>query len=86
MLKKDLATALDLSPSMVTRLAKMGSGDAGLQLDTNSLDANFYSAAFQKFQNLQANYEGLVAQAQASALAETPALYQVITEVMGKSF
>ena len=67
-----------------TRLAKMGSGDTSLKLDTNSLDANFYSAAFQKFQNLQANYEGLVAQAQASALAETPALYQVMTEVMGE--
>ena len=67
-----------------TRLAKMGSGDAGLQLDTDSLDANFYSAAFQKFQNLQSHYEGLVAQAQASALAETPALYQVMTEVMGE--
>ncbi|WP_435219119.1 hypothetical protein [Luminiphilus sp. nBUS_07] len=67
-----------------TRLAKMGSVDANLKLDTNSLDANFYSAAFQKFQNLQANYEGLVSQAQASALAETPALYQVMTEVMGE--
>ena len=48
------------------------------------IDANFYNAAFQKFQNLQANYEGLVAQAQASALAETPALYQVMTEIMGE--
>ena len=67
-----------------TRLAKMGSAEGNLKLDQNSLDANFYSAAFQKFQNLQANYEGLVAQAQASALAETPALYQVMTEVMGE--
>jgi hypothetical protein len=86
-LQQTLNQRLDIvseQASINTRLAKMGSGDASLKLDTNSLDANFYSAAFQKFQNLQANYEGLVAQAQASALAETPALYQVMTEVMGE--
>jgi hypothetical protein len=63
----------------------MGSGDT-LKFDINNLDANFYRAAIHKFKHLKRNYERLVAQAQASALAETPALYQVITEVMGKSF
>ena len=52
--------------------------------DTGSLDANFYSAAFQRFSALQDDYVGLVQQAQASALAETPALYQVMTEIMGQ--
>ena len=50
----------------------------------DGLDANFYSAAFQRFSALQDNYLGLVEQAQASALAETPALYQVMTEITGQ--
>ena len=68
-LQQTLNQRLDIvseQASINTRLAKMGSGDTSLQLDTDSLDANFYSAAFQKFQRLHANYEGLVSQAQAS--------------------
>ena len=66
-----------------TRLVKMGSGETSLKAK-KLLDANFYSAAFQKFQNIRENYKGLVAQAQASALAETPALYQIMTPVQGQ--
>jgi len=71
--------------SINTRLAKMGSSESAMDLkDTGSLDANFYSAAFQRFSLLQDEYVGLVQQAQASALAETPALYQVMTEITGQ--
>ncbi|MDB2616550.1 hypothetical protein N9Z13_06585 [Luminiphilus sp.] len=71
--------------SINTRLSKMGSSESSMDLrDTGSLDANFYSTAFQRFTALQNDYVGLVEQAQASALAETPALYQVMTEVMGE--
>ena len=71
--------------SINTRLAKMGSSESAMDLrDTGSLDANFYSAAFQRFSALQDDYVGLVQQAQASALAETPALYQVMTEITGQ--
>ena len=41
------------------------------------LDANFYTAAITKFSAIQANYSGLLDQAQASAQAETPSLYRV---------
>ena len=47
--------------SINTRLAKMGSSESALNLkDTGSLDANFYSAAFQRFSALQEDYIGLV--------------------------
>ena len=71
--------------SINTRLSKMGSSESAMNLNgADSLDANFYSAAFQRFSSLQDDYVGLVEQAQARALAETPALYQVMTEVMGE--
>ena len=71
--------------SINTRLSKMGSSESTVNLNGgDGLDANFYSAAFQRFSALQDDYVGLVQQAQASALAETPALYQVMTEVMGE--
>ena len=54
----------------------MGSSESAMDLkDQGVLDANLYSAAYQRLSTLQDDYVGLVEQAQASALAETPALY-----------
>jgi hypothetical protein len=69
---------------IATRMAKMGlTGDSKNDIEGATLDANFYVAALARFSRIQTNYVGLLAQAQATALAETPSLYQVSTEIIG---
>ena len=58
-------------------------GDSSNSVTGATLDANFYVAALDRFSRIQASYTGLLAQAQATALAETPSLYQVSTEIIG---
>ena len=70
---------------ITTRMAKMGlGGDSSNGIEGATLDANFYVAALARFSRIQDNYSGLLAQAQATALAETPSLYQVSTEIIGE--
>jgi hypothetical protein len=69
---------------IATRMAKMGlDGNSSDSIEGATLDANFYVAALARFSRIQDNYSGLLAQAQATALAETPSLYQVSTEIIG---
>jgi hypothetical protein len=69
---------------VATRMAKMGlDGDGSNGVEGAILDANFYVAALARFSRIQDTYSELLAQAQATALAETPSLYQVSTEIIG---
>ena len=87
-LQKTLDERLELvseKATIVTRLAKMETESSSSSNENRGLlDANFYTAAITKFSAIQANYLGLLDQAQASAQAETPSLYRVETEVMGQ--
>ena len=67
-----------------TRLAKMGETSKDGSSIYKALDANFYGRAGEKMKAITWGYLDLLEAAQASALSETPALYQVMTPVQGQ--
>ena len=69
---------------ITTRLAKMGDVSDPRLANIGALNANFYASASERLQEISLNYAALLKAAQDSALAETPALYQVMTPVQGQ--
>ena len=69
---------------IATRLAKMGEFSDARLANIGTLEANFYASATKMVQEITQSYAALLRVAQASALAETPALYQVMTPVQGQ--
>ena len=71
---------------IATRIARMGSYKANPNnVERAVLGADFYSAALSAFSKAQDTYSGLLSQAQTTALAETPTLYQISTDVKGEN-